>query len=249
MGKRQSAAVLALLLAATAAGCAATPDRAVLATVYPLYVALDNVAGDVGLSRGVLSAGVGGVLQDSDRAALSGYTAVLIASGSAENYLDDVRSSCPELSVVTVDDGLAEGASCPWTSVRAHMEEVRRIADALSAWDPGNADTYRANADAYLATLSELDALYGRMLTNVAGQRVALFRDTFKPLSPPTGWRWPMSCPMRRRPSRPASGWPASQKYTRTGRCDCWWWTRAPIRQPPRPYRPRPAFRSWRWIR
>lgn len=179
MGKRLGAAALALAL--LAAGCAASPERAVLATVYPLYVALDNVAGDAGLSRGVLSAGIGGVLSDGDRAALSGYTAVLFASGS-EKYLDEVRSGCPELSVVTVDDGLAEEASCPWTSVRAHMEEVERIAGALSAWDPGNGDAYRANADAYLASLAELDALYGRMLSNVAGQRVVLFRDTFKPL-------------------------------------------------------------------
>ena len=45
-----------------------------------------------------------------------------------------------------------------WHDVKNVIAEVAVVRDALGAADPANAETYAANADAYLARLSELDA-------------------------------------------------------------------------------------------
>lgn len=174
------AAVLLALTACSVSEDAAQEDKAVMATVYPLYIIFDNVAGDSGHSRGTLlppsQGGSFGVLTDNDRAVLD-YTALLIAIGS-ESYFDELSVDFPDLQVVAVGGS----ASCPWTSVQAYMNGVMTVTEALCEWDPENEGLFRQNADAYLTELTELHALYTRMLSNVAGQQVVLFGDAFEPL-------------------------------------------------------------------
>lgn len=45
-----------------------------------------------------------------------------------------------------------------WFDVRLWMKAVERVREALTELDPGSADLYQANAEAYLAELEELDA-------------------------------------------------------------------------------------------
>lgn len=60
----------------------------------------------------------------------------------------------------TSDAGHAHDAYDPhiWHDVKNAMQMVRNIQAGLSAVDPANAATYRANAEAYLETLADLDA-------------------------------------------------------------------------------------------
>ena len=65
-----------------------------------------------------------------------------------------------------------------WLSLRNAQTITRAIADALCEADPAHAETYRANADAYIAQLAELDAQYVDMVRHAARSTI-LFADRF----------------------------------------------------------------------
>mgnify|MGYP001474536962 CR=1 FL=1 len=61
-----------------------------------------------------------------------------------------------------------------WFDVRLWMRAVERIRDALVEVDPDRAETYRANAQAYLATLEELDGWVRARLALIPAERRVL---------------------------------------------------------------------------
>lgn len=65
-----------------------------------------------------------------------------------------------------------------WLSLRNAETITRALLDALCEADPAHAETYRANADAYLAQLAELDAQYSDMVRHAARTTI-LFADRF----------------------------------------------------------------------
>lgn len=65
-----------------------------------------------------------------------------------------------------------------WLSLRNAETITRAIADALCEADPAHAETYRANADAYIAQLADLDAQYADMVRHAARTAI-LFADRF----------------------------------------------------------------------
>lgn len=68
-----------------------------------------------------------------------------------------------------------------WHDVRGAMAMVASIRDELSGADPENAEGYRANAEAYLSELEELDAEVTEKAESVPEERRVLFtsHDTF----------------------------------------------------------------------
>ncbi len=65
-----------------------------------------------------------------------------------------------------------------WLSLRNAETITRALLNALCEADPAHAETYRANADAYLAQLAELDAQYSDMVRHAARTTI-LFADRF----------------------------------------------------------------------
>ena len=65
-----------------------------------------------------------------------------------------------------------------WLSLRNAETITRAILEALREADPAHAETYRANADAYIAQLAELDAQYADMVRHAARTTI-LFADRF----------------------------------------------------------------------
>lgn len=65
-----------------------------------------------------------------------------------------------------------------WLSLRSAETITRAILEALCEADPAHAETYRANADAYIARLTELDAQYADMVRHAA-RTTLLFADRF----------------------------------------------------------------------
>lgn len=65
-----------------------------------------------------------------------------------------------------------------WLSLRNARQLVIAIAAKLAEADPGQAETYRANADAYCAELSALDAQYAEAMAQAAHKTI-LFGDRF----------------------------------------------------------------------
>lgn len=65
-----------------------------------------------------------------------------------------------------------------WLSLRNAQTITRAILEALCEADPAHAETYRANADAYIAQLADLDAQYADMVRHAARTAI-LFADRF----------------------------------------------------------------------
>ncbi len=65
-----------------------------------------------------------------------------------------------------------------WLSLRNAETITRTIANALCEADPEHAESYRANANAYIAQLAELDAQYSDMV-HAASRTTILFADRF----------------------------------------------------------------------
>lgn len=61
-----------------------------------------------------------------------------------------------------------------WQSVPNVMQWVENAVSTLSAMDPANAATYRANADAYLAALEQLDAAVREQVATIPPERRVL---------------------------------------------------------------------------
>ena len=65
-----------------------------------------------------------------------------------------------------------------WLSLRNAVFYVNKIAEELAALDPDYAETYKANAAAYVASLTALDARYTEMVA-AASRDTVLFGDRF----------------------------------------------------------------------
>ena len=65
-----------------------------------------------------------------------------------------------------------------WLSLRNAALFVQAISDALSEKDAAHADTFAANAAAYIAALNDLDARYAEMVENAA-YKTLVFGDRF----------------------------------------------------------------------
>lgn len=76
------------------------------------------------------------------------------------------------------DEHEAEYDEHVWLSLRNAETITRVIANALCEADPERAESYRANANAYIAQLAELDAQYSDMV-HAACRTTILFADRF----------------------------------------------------------------------
>lgn len=66
-----------------------------------------------------------------------------------------------------------------WLSPKRVMAMVEGIREAFSAADPDNAETYAANAAAYLEKLAETDAQIKRTLSGLASRKFIVFHPAF----------------------------------------------------------------------
>jgi ABC-type Zn uptake system ZnuABC Zn-binding protein ZnuA len=68
-----------------------------------------------------------------------------------------------------------------WTSVALSMDYVEQIADALAEVDPDGADTYAANAEAYLAELDALDGAVAEAIASIPAEdrRLITYHDSW----------------------------------------------------------------------
>jgi zinc/manganese transport system substrate-binding protein/manganese/iron transport system substrate-binding protein len=101
-----------------------------------------------------------------------------------------VEESGTDAPVAVVTDGVRTIAAADgdndidphvWFDVANANVMVGNIRDALAAADPDNADTYAANADAYLAELDELDGWIREQISTIpeADRRIVTNHDAF----------------------------------------------------------------------
>ncbi len=72
-----------------------------------------------------------------------------------------------------------EGNPHVWLDPVLAQQQVATIRDGLIAINPGNADSYSTNAEAYIQQLQELDSEFQQRLAPVAGCNFITFHDAF----------------------------------------------------------------------
>ena len=184
-------------------------DRhAVLATTYPVYVAAQHIIGDntpIRLTR--LDGAASGCLHDyqmspSDRRAVQEAEIILMNGAGAESFLHGLidESKCVDTSagvdLLCSDHHHEEGEEHHhedeynehlWLSPTRYAAQVAAVRDALCALNPDGADTYRANAAAYLAKIEAVAADLAALKSSLSGRACVLFHDSMAYLAADLG--------------------------------------------------------------
>ena len=198
MRKCISLLLIALCLPFTACAAGAEADKdpiAVVATDFPCYDLARQVLGDdEGLALLIRPGMDTHTYEPTPADAKAVYEAdVLICiGGTSDAWVEDMLSDAPDVSAVRLMDSVQplEEAHAEhghedisydehiWTSPVNMRAMLASVAEALCAADPENAETYRANAEAYDAGLARLDQTF-RDLVSGAARTELVFADRF----------------------------------------------------------------------
>ncbi len=178
--------ILILTLALAAAACSPPPSAVSGATGAPGLKVLAvesfladltrNVAGDRAQVSSLIPPGVDPHAFEpspQDVAKIAGSRLLVVNGAGLESWLEKTLQNAGDQGVViTASQGLTPrhptsgepadpgGSSDPhfWLDPTLAVRYVENIRDGLAKADPAGADTYRSNAEAYIAKLNELDA-------------------------------------------------------------------------------------------
>ena len=202
--KKAFALLLALLLLSLSGCGAAAEDISIVATFYPVYVLAENVLDGVeGVSLSSMTPPSTGCLHDyqlltSDMRALAKAQALLINGAGMEAILPDVKGQFPDLTVIDCSVGVeliaeeedededhdhehdhGEYNAHIWLAPENAVQMVKNLRDGLSALLPGQAERIAANADAYIARLSDLDAELRAAIEPLPRKQIVTFHEAF----------------------------------------------------------------------
>ncbi len=184
--------IAALLLAACGGGSESdTGDQIrAVATVGHLGDIVQEVGGEHVTVTSLMGAGIDPHLYaatESDVEALQAADVIFYNGLFLEAQMTDVMEQLGQRKTVTaVGDAVPEDRLIPWANyadeydphiwfdVTLWMKAVESIRDTLAELDPENAAAYRANATAYLAELSELDAYVRERAESLPAERRVL---------------------------------------------------------------------------
>ncbi len=166
-------------------------DLAVVTSCYPMYIAAENVIGDVdGVSLSNLTEPQAGCVHDyqlttEDMRLIATADVLVINGGGLESFIEDIAAQYPALPVIDAGAGIAtvDDNAHVWMSVAAYTQQVETIRDGLTAVDAAHAADYRANTDAYLSELDTLAAEEETLAGELAGQPVVLLHEAYEYLA------------------------------------------------------------------
>ena len=210
--RRGAAALICALLMMTGITCAAEAAGAdklkVVATIFPQYDFIRQIAGDKVELTMLLKPGAEThsyeptpqdvmTIQKSDLLVFVGGESDAWVRTILESAPSDTRRDVALMDLVETSDGAGhahedeheheythgenhehEYDEHVWTSPVNAMEIVRSLIDTLCELDAENAEYYRENAEKYLAELEALDAAY-REVIGQAERRHLVFGDRF----------------------------------------------------------------------
>jgi zinc transport system substrate-binding protein len=183
--------VQALFLGSLCGAMEKEHTRTIVATFYPIRLALMNIVCGV---RGVrvisLADSATGCLHDyqlttRDRAALATAEVLVVNGAGLESFLENCGSSRPGLKIIDASAGidlLVSGGGTNahvWVSPSRHIMQIHRIADGLAGWDPVHADLYQKNASAYIARLEALKRKMDLKLQQIRSREIITFHEAF----------------------------------------------------------------------
>ena len=166
-------------------------ELVIVTSFYPMYIAADNVVGDVsGVKLVNLSEPQTGCLHDfqltpEDMKLLGTADIFLINGGGIESFMEEVAKSYPNLKIVEasknnelLSDGDEENAHV-WMSIPAYETQIETIAEELGRLDSDRSDYYKENAARYLEKLAPLRERQQKIEEAAAGQSVVLFHEAY----------------------------------------------------------------------
>lgn len=158
----------------------------VVATVYPLYVSLLNIAQGTTARPHLLTLASAGCAHDlsltaSDMKSLQEADLVVACGEGMEGFLDKLRSIKGEALVAVCEgwSGLDEGNPHIWMSTDGAAWQALRIAEALSQVDSANSHLYMANCDEYTSRIASLGSRLDDALSAYRGRKVVLLHEAF----------------------------------------------------------------------
>ncbi|MCP9928868.1 metal ABC transporter solute-binding protein, Zn/Mn family [Cyanobium sp. CH-040] len=182
----------------------ASGDLKVVTTFLPITLFTRAVAGDCAEVTSLIPPGTGPhdfQSRPGDLVALR-QARVLVKNGlEMEDFLDKLVAAAENAELTVIDSsrgvatiagddgghdhgdshahGHSHGPVNPhiWLDPRRAVQQVETIRDGLVEVDPGCADGYRRNAEAYIAELRELDASLARELEPFRGKTFVAFHD------------------------------------------------------------------------
>ena len=159
----------------------------VVTSFYPMYIATMNIADGVDINLVNLSEPKTGCLHDyqlttEDMKLLSKADVFVINGGGMEEFLEEVVSQYPNLTIVDASEGveLYNNNSHVWMSVSNHIKQVENITKGLCEKDPTNAEKYKSNARDYITKLRDLLLLED---SSTSGLKVVLFSEAYENLA------------------------------------------------------------------
>lgn len=194
--KKGIAAILAILLVFSMAGCARRAEQnvrfRVVTSFYPLYIMALNITDGVdGVQVDNMAGQQAGCLHDyqlqsKDMKNIEQADVFVINGAGMESFMDKVTAQLPDLQVVDSSTGITllrddNGVPNPhiWVSITNYIQQVANMEKGLAAADPQNAVTYQKNAQEYTAKLSSLRGKMHDELSNITQKDIITFHEAF----------------------------------------------------------------------
>lgn len=181
------------------AAAARAGERQIVATMYPMEVAVLNIVqGTREVKVSLLASRGDGCLHDyhltpRDMATLSRADLVVANGAGLEPFLEAVTNQFPSVRVIEASRGIAllpgpDGVNGHvWLSPGRHARQVESIAEGLAAWDPGQGALYRTNAARYAARLRDLHHGMELEIRRFPVRKLVTLHDAFAYLAQDTG--------------------------------------------------------------
>jgi zinc transport system substrate-binding protein len=174
------------------AGKSAKSEYTIVTSFYPMYISALNVAGGVdGVKVVNMTKPTTGCLHDyqfttGDMETLENADVFVINGAGMESFIGKVAAQIPNLKTINASDGITlirgsdgEYNAHVWVSVTDDIAQVKNIAAGLERDDPQHADSYRLNAEKYIAKLSALRSDMHTALAGVKTRSIVTFHEAF----------------------------------------------------------------------
>ncbi|OGV53628.1 MAG: metal ABC transporter substrate-binding protein [Lentisphaerae bacterium GWF2_52_8] len=164
----------------------------ILASFYPMQIAVLNVAKDVpGVQVSCMVKPFMGCLHDyqlstDDMTKIANADLFVVNGAGMESFLDKVVKQMPKLKIVNASTGIEfikdkNGEPNPhvWVSVSNAIRQAQNIAEGLALADPAHAEDYKKNADTYIRKLELLRTKMHEGLKDIKNRKIITFHEAF----------------------------------------------------------------------
>lgn len=169
----------------------------IVTSFYPIYIATSNIVDgveDVTLVN--LTSTEVGCLHDyqlttANLMLLEKADILVINGGNMENFIDKAVNNCKSLKIINSSEGILEehgedhsthnheNNAHIWVSISLYEKQVENICDELMKLDSKNSETYRKNADEYIARLEILKSEVDSVLCEIENNNIITFHEAF----------------------------------------------------------------------